>query len=317
MINHLTLKPPAFGLSISATSLSLAKVDKKENEFLLSIVSRSQVNSEIMGKGRVQDPKAFAKEIRKLIRGTRLKTNHVNISLPEERFFIKVVELNNMSKSDVGNAISNELENHIPFFSEEVYFDFEIIGFSERKNGIKVLIAAIPKNVVDSYLDPIKNADLKPRSIESELHSLSRIVLEGDSGLGVLINVNKNGTSFNLFFQGKIYSSLYSEKMNVNTLSKVDLSEKAIIDEVKKYFNFYKDFSNKNALDLNSSSELESVFINGNEKSRSKLGELIDEFFEVEVKPIALNKEVKNKFSNTKNILTHSIATGAALRDFN
>ena len=72
-----------------------------------------------------------------------------------------------MNEEEAAKAVYFEAENYIPLPIESVYLDAQIVGAtSNHPDHADVLIAALPKKTVDSYLYSLRKAGLKPLVFE-------------------------------------------------------------------------------------------------------------------------------------------------------
>ena len=207
MIDLLTLKPETFSLDISDYSLKFAQLKKARGQFSLSMIGESIIPDGLIEDGEIKkadDLKKMIAEASKVIQGGKLKTKYVIASLPEERAFLQVIQLPRIKREEVFHAIAFEAENYIPYPLETVYLDFQIISQQENADHLDVLIVALPKNIVESYLDVLQGAGLKPRALELESLGISRALIAGEiSSVPVLlVDLGASRTSF-MVFSGK------------------------------------------------------------------------------------------------------------------
>ena len=188
MRDLLTLKPIAFGLDISDSSIKIAKLKRRGNDFDLACFGEELVPKGVIENGEIKDEKALVELIKKAlakVKGEKLNTKEVIVSIPDEKTFLRVVQLPKMSSEELAKAVFFEAENHIPIPLNESYFDFEMIGpIIDHLDHCDVLIVASPKNIVDSYTRAIKSAGLLPYAFEVESLSISRALIKN------LITVN-------------------------------------------------------------------------------------------------------------------------------
>ncbi len=86
-------------------------------------------------------------------------SNRVVISIPEDKSFIRVINMPKMGETEAENAIMFEAEAYIPLPIDQVYFDWKIIR--EIGESMDVLLIASPKEYVDTYLAILEKAGLK------------------------------------------------------------------------------------------------------------------------------------------------------------
>lgn len=205
MIEFLTLKPKTFGLSISDSSLKIIKLKKKGKFLNLASWGKTEIRPGIVEEGEIKNEEEFVrviKEVLNQVKGEKLKTNNVIISLPEKKAFFTVAQIPQMKEEELKSAILFEAENYIPFSIEEVYLDFQIVApVHDHLNHIDVLLAALPKNIVDVYLSCFKKAGLIIQALEIESQSISRaLVKDGLSPSPILIvDFGESITSFIIF----------------------------------------------------------------------------------------------------------------------
>jgi len=204
-MEFLTLKPEAFGLDISDLSLKIAKLKKKGGSLRLASFGQEEIKPGIIKNGKLEDPAALSKVIKnslKKVRGEDLKTKYVVACLPEEKAFLEIIKMPLMEEKELKSAVLLEAENYIPLPMEQVYLDFEVIpSLSGPSDKMEVLIAALPKKIIDSYVEAIRGADLFPKALEVESQSIARaLVKNGVSPFPVLlIDLGATRTSFTIF----------------------------------------------------------------------------------------------------------------------
>jgi len=98
--------------------------------------------------------------------------------LPETKTFIKLIEVEK-SPNNLADVIETEIEKHVPFLLDEIYYDWQVI---EEKDDVQlVLIGAAPKKIVNQYTDLLDKAKLSVEALEIEPVSLCRSLLPEES----------------------------------------------------------------------------------------------------------------------------------------
>ncbi|GAI18038.1 unnamed protein product, partial [marine sediment metagenome] len=118
-MNLFAQKTEAFGLDISDLSLKIIKLDKAK----LTSFGETKIPSGIIKEGEVKDRKSLSQIIEKAVKevkGKRLKSKYVILSLPEEKSFLDVFQIPLMKKEEVESAVRFEAENHIPIPLDKV-----------------------------------------------------------------------------------------------------------------------------------------------------------------------------------------------------
>ncbi len=117
MLDFLALKPETFGLDISDLSLKIVKLKKKGKAFALVSFGEEKIGPGIIKKGVIKDEEQLSKIIKDSltkIKGEKLRTEYVAVSLPEEEAFLQVIQMPRMPEEDLKSAVIYEAENYIP-----------------------------------------------------------------------------------------------------------------------------------------------------------------------------------------------------------
>lgn len=205
MFDFLNIKFEAFGLDISDLSLKIIKLKKKGNFLKLCSFGESAIKPGLITGGEIKNEKELAKTIKTSldsVRGEKLMTKYVVASLPEEKSFLQVIQLPKMKPEELAKAVYFEAENYIPLPIDQVYLDFQIINpLNENIDHLDILIAVLPKKIVDQYLFCLKLAGLIPIAFEIESQAIARALVANEisSTPLLLIDLGANRTSFVIF----------------------------------------------------------------------------------------------------------------------
>lgn len=221
MINFLSLKPTAFGLDISDLSLKTVQLKKYGRFFGLASFGELRMKPGVIEQGEIKNEKVLSENLKKAVKdvcGEKIRDKHVVISLPEEKAFLQVIQLPLMKEEEVQKAVRFEAENYIPLPIDKVYLDSQIISPDTKNKKLNVLIAAVPKAIVDSYVSALKGAGLEPIALEIESMSISRALVGEGSGSQalVLVDLGENRTSFSIFFDQSLKFTTTSQVSSKN-----------------------------------------------------------------------------------------------------
>lgn len=204
MLDILNLKTEAFGLDISDLSLKIAKLRKSGSNFNLAVFGGKEIEAGIIKEGEIKEEKKLSETLQVAIKswGGRNLGKYVVVSLPEEKAFLQVIQLPRMSEEDLSSAVVFEAENYIPLPIDQVYLDYEIIApLRNHLDHWDVLLAALPREIVDPYVSCLKSAGLTPLALEIESLAIARALVKG--GISpqplLLIDLGATRTSFIVF----------------------------------------------------------------------------------------------------------------------
>ena len=198
------LKKLAFGLDLSDRSLKIVQFKKWKDQLFLSSFIKKDIPGGIVNGGIIQDEKeliSILKGALKEIKGDSLTSKRVVCNLPEEKVFTRVIQLPLMKEEEIAQAIQWEAEAHIPISASEAYIDWQVIEpIINHLDHIDILIAAAPRDLVNSYLSFLKNSGLQPIALEPESVAVVRSLIKpGDHKPTIIVDLGATGTNFVIF----------------------------------------------------------------------------------------------------------------------
>ncbi|MDO8436199.1 MAG: type IV pilus assembly protein PilM [bacterium] len=180
----------------------------------------------------------ISRAILAIIEEAGMKAKLAIFSIPDFSTFFTNIELPPMTKEELPEAVRFEARQHIPLPLNEVTLDWQIIDgkpSNQKKNSpakLKVLLAAVPNEVINQYREIARIAQLELFALEAEVFGLIRSLSEED-GLGpyAIIDIGAQSTTCNIVDK-KILQISHSFDMGGNEFTKV-LSKGLNIDERK------------------------------------------------------------------------------------
>ncbi len=260
-----------------------------------------------------------AMAIAAIMKESMIKTRQVVLSIPDFSSFFTSFELPLMSKEELSQAVRYEARLHIPLPLTEVVLDWVVIGgeafdskkekkFSRlvprfKKQGVdkkklKILLVAVPNEVINQYQELAALAGLQLFALEAEAFGLLRSLVKEEEKEQViaLLDIGARSTTCSIIDKGILKTS-YSFDVAGNELTEM-VAKSLSID-----YKIAENFKKKYGLLLNQKLELMA------EKNvREILSPLIDVILR-EVEKISRNFYQQEK----KEIQKIIIAGGAAL----
>ncbi|MEK7075096.1 MAG: type IV pilus assembly protein PilM, partial [Patescibacteria group bacterium] len=198
------------GLDISDVSMKYLSFDStKKNKIIVSAYGEIVYPAGIITNGEVKDEEKLTDILKQWLakEKKKLPLPFVVLSLPEEKSFIRAVQIPRVKSEDVANAVRWEIENQIPLPFEEIIYDYEVIKSpDDNQDHIDVIITAFPRNILNAYIRAVKGAGLEPYAIELESQSVVRACLPqlNNSEATIVVDMGRTRTSFVIFAQGSI-----------------------------------------------------------------------------------------------------------------
>ncbi len=136
------------------------------------------------------------------------KTNKAFFSIPDFSTFFTTINLPAMTDEEIPQAVNYEAPQHIPLPLQSVTLDWQIVereaGATLSQETIKVLLVAVPKDVIQQYQQIAQAVGLELLSMEAEVFSLLRALIgEGEKNQTIsLIDIGARSTTINIIDSG-------------------------------------------------------------------------------------------------------------------
>ena len=159
---------------------------------------------------RPLSPEDTSEKLRQIFKTENLPTKNIRVALKGQGVVIRMLTFPQMKKEDFSSAIRYEIEKYIPFKSNEVALDFQIL--KERisqgnKQVMEVLLVAAKHPDVYQLMRLLQNADLETSLIDVGVFAVANFVEcllpeESKKPIGFL-DVGTETTGLGIINQGK------------------------------------------------------------------------------------------------------------------
>ena len=174
----------------------------------------------------------IATAIKAIIEEAEIKTKQVIFSIPDFATFFTNFELPPMTKEELPQAVKYEARQHIPLPLAEVTLDWQIIEsrpLDEKKISFKILLAAVPNEVINQYQEIARISQLELIALEAEVFSLIRsLVRENEKRPIAILDIGAQSTTCSIVAQ-KVLKISHSFTISGNEFTKV-ISKSLSID---------------------------------------------------------------------------------------
>ena len=159
----------------------------------------------------IVDPKALGSAVKALLAECGIKTKKVVSSVAgQSRVVVRVIEVPKMSRDELAETMKWEVERHVPFSPAEVVMDFQPLDrptADPDAQSMEVLLAVAQQELIDSHVQTLLAAGLKPMAIDIEPLACGRALLETATNgardqIVAIVNIGANNTDLGIFEQG-------------------------------------------------------------------------------------------------------------------
>jgi type IV pilus assembly protein PilM len=171
-----------------------------------------------------------SRAIKAVIEEAKIKTCRAVFSLPDFSSFFTSFELPPMTEAELSQAVRHEASRYVPLPLAEVTLDWQVIEgeFSnqahrqagQKKTKLKVLLVAVPNEVINQYRKIAETSGLKLLALEAEVFGLLRSLIGEEKKIVLLVDIGAQSTTSSIVEKGRLKMS-YSFDMSGNELTKV------------------------------------------------------------------------------------------------
>ncbi len=214
-MKFLGLLPQKFlGVDIGTSSIKVVEVSswagrkKLENygEISASVLYKKQFRTSEENTLMLSS-REVSRAIKAILQEAEIKTKEVAFSIPDFSSFFTTFELPPMTEEEVPQAVKSEARRHVPLPLGEVTLDWQIIDEpqKESKGKLKVLMVAVPNEIIHQYQSIATGLSLKLMALEAEIFGLMRAVVDRDEKEAVtLVDIGARSTSCSIINRGTL-----------------------------------------------------------------------------------------------------------------
>lgn len=173
---------PLFGFDLGFGSLKVMQLQEAGKKRLVTGYGAVNFDAESMKDGYIEDIEAVAAAAQSLFTDHivgNITTRRVVLSIPAARSYNRSVHLPKLAPKELLSAIQSEVEQYVPVPLADLYIDHSVV--TETADGTDFLVVAVPKRIVDSYLQLAAILNLEVIAIETTIAASGRLFLQAEN----------------------------------------------------------------------------------------------------------------------------------------
>jgi type IV pilus assembly protein PilM len=201
-------KQSLVGLDIGSSSVKAIELNLKGKDkgFELRSLGIAPLQSEAIVQGAFLNSSAIVDSIREAMDSGRVRSKDVAVAVSGHSVIVKRVSLASMTREELEEQIQWEAEQYIPFDVNEVHLDFQILDSADGEGQMDVLLVAAKKDLVDDYVQVIKEAGLNPVVVDVAAFAVEN-AFENNYEVGIdevcaLVNIGAQVININVIQNG-------------------------------------------------------------------------------------------------------------------
>jgi type IV pilus assembly protein PilM len=175
----------------------------------------------------------------------------ISVSLPDSKAYLFRISLPYLSPKELRGAIELQLEENVPLPLAESVFDYTVISHDPKINKMEISVAVFPKNLLNGYIQLLKDVDLIPESFYLTAGAVARCVIkEEDMRTCMIVNIDEQNTGVYIVSDGVVQ---FTSNLNFGaaTLTLAIQKQFSLTPEKAEEFKKDKDFmKNKENMEM-------------------------------------------------------------------
>lgn len=236
----------SIGLDIGLNKIKAVSLSGQNKDFVLNSFSVMQTPPKGMLSEASDDEEAMAQTIKKTVENLKVNNKNVNIALPDNQVYTKIIEMPVLSEKELSLAIYWEAERHIPVALSTVTLVWSVLKRPLNSSGsekMQVLMVGAPTKLIDKYQKILQMANLTLNSIETETLAIVRALIVPNLPPTIIVNIGAVNTSLAIVRDGVLVLT-YSIPTGGNAIGRsmeMDFGlTPAQVEEYKKIYGFSK-----------------------------------------------------------------------------
>lgn len=198
----------AFGLDIGTSTVKAVWLTPGKNGYGLKSAAMIPAPAKGMLSESLMDLEEMSDVIKKLVSSAKIGTSLVNIALPENQVYTKIIDMPVLSEKELASAIRWEAEQYIPVPVDTVTLDWKILRkptTPAQGDKMQILLVGAPTQLLKKYEQVINGAGLTVGAAETEILSVIRAVVIGNNfPISMIVHIGALSTSLAIVKEGVI-----------------------------------------------------------------------------------------------------------------
>ncbi len=149
-----------------SSSLKIVSASKQKDSYLITDFAYKKTGDNLsLDLSRIWEEKNFP-------------LANITVALDGASTLVRVVDFPLMDKKLIRESLGYELPKYVPFSSDEVYFDYHVLGKDDSRGMLKLIIAVVKKVSLDEKVGLLKFAGLMPSKVTLGPVSLANLFLK-------------------------------------------------------------------------------------------------------------------------------------------
>ncbi|MBF0210648.1 MAG: type IV pilus assembly protein PilM [Desulfamplus sp.] len=194
------------GLDIGTSLIKVAELKGSGKSLSLNKFAVLPIRAGLIEDGQIIEMEELSRDVETIFKVNKIKSKNISISTGGSSVVVKTISMPSAAaSSDVAllESIRFEAEQYIPYDIDDMNVDFQVLGDSDSNPELmSVLLVAVKKDIVDSYIELTDRAGLNAQVIDVDSFAFQNIFeatasVRNDE-MAMLIDIGVHKTSLNI-----------------------------------------------------------------------------------------------------------------------
>ncbi len=342
--NLLRAQKPMIGIDIGTSLVKIVQI--KNNRIIRSGIG--VLPEGMISQGRILEITQLSGLIKKIMKANKIAGDTCSVCISGNEVIVRELKLPEMNGDQILDNIKHEITSFLPMKQEEYCIDYKILEYLEAQEGasgkLRIMVAAAPGSLVQSYIDALKLAKLKTAYVDvipNIAGKLAKQITHGNAGNIGIIDFGANSTNFTVTKNGNYIlhksitnggdylTSQIAKKYSIDMLEAEALKKKSnffennyqngenqfvetymnhLVMDIERTIEFFKGKNNQISLDV--------IYVTGGGSLLKGLTGYLKNHFNMEITSLSdALQQYRKKNENAETMAFCSQAIGATLRE--
>jgi type IV pilus assembly protein PilM len=162
------------GLDITTSSIKLIELAQSGGEYRVEAYAAEPTPHNAVNEKAIVDANAVGEAIRRAIKRSGVRTRECAVAISGDAAITKAIPMPlSLSDAELEQQVEMQADQYIPFPMEEVSYDFQLLGPSEKDPEMQdILLVATRTENVDQRVAAVTAAGLVPKLVDVEAFAL-------------------------------------------------------------------------------------------------------------------------------------------------
>ena len=165
---------PVIGLDITTSSIKLIELTKSGDGYRVESYAAEPSPPNAINEKAIVDAQAVGDAVRRAVKRSGARGGDCAVAISGDAAITKIIQMpRSLRESELESQVEMQADQYIPFPMEEVSYDFEVVGPSEKDpDMLDVLLVATRSENVEQRQASVQAAGLSARIVDVEAFAL-------------------------------------------------------------------------------------------------------------------------------------------------